>query len=524
MPLPHRPATAALLVAVGYWLVLLVAVPAAFVHIDSTRDLLIARDCAELGHCAAAGATTSLANLRQGALWTNLLAAARLAGLSPAAVHHLLLVLHGLAAGVAVGVTRRWQVAPLLLLGSLWVMPPTLWNPVLMFPFAVLGVLAWQQQVPLLAGLLLGVAADTHPVAGLVAVSVVGHELGRGQWRVAAKTAFAALLVVALASPWALVGDVVAVGQRPLLLVGLGLVAVVAGVVGRLRPGPLGLGLWLTLVVALGPLVLHHNPALRYAVVALPLLALALAQWSNQSAGNWLPAAAVAAAVLAFAWRPAYNKPDRLSWTYADAQALAGVMTQHGIGWPHALLRVQASGGQDLAQAVAIWLPVQPQTANNQVVAVAEVPSRGQPLPAPPLWTGLPQRFVFPLESRLDWSAATFCFQDACTSVDASRAPQAVGNTFADRARPEAIALPAGAPATGPFVLRLPVRPGPQRTVRLASDLLVKAQVWRWCSNGGPDIELAPEATDLALCLQLDAASASRFWRAPNPPILLEMP
>ena len=514
----------ALAVAFGYWLVLLLAVPAAFVHIDSTRDLLIARDCAELGHCAAAGATTSLANLRQGALWTNLLAATRLAGLSPAVVHHLLLVLHGLAAGAAVGVTRRWQVAPLLLLGSLWVMPPTLWNPVLMFPFAVLGVLAWQQQLPILAGLLLGVAADTHPVAGLLAVSIVGHDVGRGQLRGAAKMALAALLVVAIASPWALVGDVVAVGQRPLLLAGLGLVAIGAGVAGRLLPGPLGLGLWLVLVVALGPLALHHNPALRYAVVALPLLAVALAQWSNQSAGKKLPAAAVAALVLIFAWKPAYNKPDRLFWTYADAEALAGMLTQNGIGWPHALLQVQAVGAQDLVQAAAVWLPDGLQTTNHQALAVADVPTRGQPLSAPPLWTGLPQRWVFPLDSRLDWSAGKFCFQEVCTQVDANRAPQAAGNRFAGRARPEVIALPAGAPQTGPFVLRVPLRPGPYKIARLAPDPLAKTRAWRWCSQVGPDVELAAAATDLALCLRLDAASALRFWRAPNPPIVLELP
>ena len=68
------------------WVVLRANWPIDAIHFDSNRDLLIARDCYDLGRCDGHGPPTSFAGLFQGVLWNNALGLFRWLGASPKAI------------------------------------------------------------------------------------------------------------------------------------------------------------------------------------------------------------------------------------------------------------------------------------------------------------------------------------------------------------------------------------------------------------------------------------------------------
>src|SRR5262245_26755318 len=71
--------------------------PDAQVHLDTARDLLLARDCVDGFGCHRAGAFTSFGGTIQGALWVDVLALALWLKLSLGTVRLLVVVLHALA-------------------------------------------------------------------------------------------------------------------------------------------------------------------------------------------------------------------------------------------------------------------------------------------------------------------------------------------------------------------------------------------------------------------------------------------
>ena len=126
--------------ALGTFLLLTIFKQWAPIHLDSGRDLLIARECAIGSHCPGAGAPTSFHGFFQGALWPRVLELRDLSGVGLAALERIVDALFGAAAGVVawVGYTtfdRRsalWTWVLWFPVMLSWIEYPNLWNPSLL--------------------------------------------------------------------------------------------------------------------------------------------------------------------------------------------------------------------------------------------------------------------------------------------------------------------------------------------------------------------------------------------------------
>lgn len=472
------------LAALAVWLLLAALMPAATVHSDTTRDLAMARDCAQAGHCATAGATTSLSGLRQGALWLDLLALGRVLALEPGTLHHVLLALHAAVAGVAVAWARRrsaagWRAAPLLLLASCLAAAPVLWNPMAMLPFATLGTLAaltWLERpgakAALLAGALLGLAVDTHPIAIVLLFAVLAQGAVRGSARQAALVALAASAVVALVSPAALFEDGAALLRRPALAAGLaGLAAASGGLAWllRKRASP-ATAMAATCILALvaGNAVLEHAPSGRYLVPALPPLALAMALLAPTS--RWLEVLFVSMVALVIGVRM-HVVGGHWQWTYADAHRVAEEASKSGIAWPDLLFRVHGPDARRLAVAASLWLPADG-TTTADTPDFTLLPASPQPGSR---WQPLGPQALRVARQRLDLAHAEICVSAHkpgrehgnsrdCVPLRPAVAAVRSAYLFADRTEPLAWGADS-APAA--MELRIPVRPGSPRVVQV---------------------------------------------------------
>jgi hypothetical protein len=212
-------------------------------HSDTLRDLLLARDCAQLPECAGAGPVTSFGSLRQGTSWIRLLAAARELGLPLAALAEIVRAGFAAATAMVAATLARSLGAPRAAVGALafaLFVPlaqgdPVLWNPsALALPLAgtLLGVVCFASGGAVWAaalwGFALGAALDLHvaAVAGIPPLLFAIHALAQRP-ALATLAALAALTSVpAAASP-----DAVAVAwqvTRGTALPWLGLAAAAA--------------------------------------------------------------------------------------------------------------------------------------------------------------------------------------------------------------------------------------------------------------------------------------------------------
>lgn len=166
----------ALAAAVGLWL----TASAPPLHPDTTRDLLLARDCLRSGVCL--GPSTSFGDLDQHGGWTRLLAGLRGLGLGPVGIHGVLIAANALGAGLLAYVAARRLALPFAALAAalafswlVWCSGfPILWNPTLSPLAHALLIAGALERRWWIAGLLGGLGAvgaiETH-VAGVVALA-----------------------------------------------------------------------------------------------------------------------------------------------------------------------------------------------------------------------------------------------------------------------------------------------------------------------------------------------------------------
>ncbi|MCY1064432.1 hypothetical protein OV090_06655 [Nannocystis sp. RBIL2] len=160
----------------GTWALLASFRAHAPLHLDTARDLLIARDCVLGGPCPGAGPRSSFAGLVQGTTWSRLLELREHLGCDLAAIEHVADLLVACAAALVPLVARRlgapanaltwalWLPATLLTIGY-----PRLWNPT---PWPLALVLTF---LALLHGARTGGAAALIAAAAALALAVDIH-------------------------------------------------------------------------------------------------------------------------------------------------------------------------------------------------------------------------------------------------------------------------------------------------------------------------------------------------------------
>ncbi|WAS90572.1 hypothetical protein [Nannocystis punicea] len=167
---------------VGTWALLAGFRAHAPLHLDTARDLLIARDCVLGTHCPGAGPRSSFAGLMQGTTWSRLLELREHWGWSVAAIEHAADLLLACAAALVPLVARRldapangltwalWFPATLLTIGY-----PRLWNPT-PWPLALVATFlallhaarTGSAAAFLAAAAALALAVDVHVAAGVL--------------------------------------------------------------------------------------------------------------------------------------------------------------------------------------------------------------------------------------------------------------------------------------------------------------------------------------------------------------------
>ena len=475
-----------LMFALALWLTW----PIDVIHFDSSRDLLMARDCYELGLCDSHGPPTSFAGLFQGVLWTNALGLARWLGLLPAAIGVCLLGIYSLVFAA----TLRWRgaqglplLAALLLAGSAAMMPVVLWSPTLFFPAMMLTTwltLDWLDRprwpLALGLGLLWGVTLELYLAAGPVLLATFALGL-RARKPLQTLTLVAlALAVGLLVSPGAWLGTLAFIPLHPLRV--LAVLLAFAALVGLAVRAPkldnvalltlAGIGAWLVIGVT------RHFQS-RYLMPGFPALALLVARGLRQR--GWLQYALAALALLAIRFFVVPPEPDL---RYSHAETLAEAMTQHQIGWPDALSHVQGDLGRQLAPATAIFLPYAATPWQGEDVAVD--------LHAQPRFARVP--------TRVDLSGAELCAQTPggkkCRALPLDPTPP--GAVFPFAVRVYASVIPYVPSDVDLLTLRVPVRPGAREKLRLLPQFRGDQCPWTF-ARGEPSLDLAEPATEVTM-------------------------
>ncbi|APR79678.1 Hypothetical protein A7982_05025 [Minicystis rosea] len=359
--------------------------PAAPVHADTTRDLLMAADCLT-GHGCDHGPPTTLGVIVQGALWTRWLALGRTLGLGIGAVQTATHALFALSAGVVLLSARRrfgrdlgWLAAALYVIGAATLLDvPILWNPSLApLPLAIfhalLVELAWDRDgdggaarsIALAAGAAFGLALaiDCH-VLFAVLVPVLFAAIAGSARRPWAATVTAAVvltgtLLVDSRTAWRVNARAFVDAGAALPLAAMVVLAAVCAAIAR--PQILALpprwrafvfvgaatiyttGATIALFAVLGPAAGH-----RYLVPAVPGLALCAAALVRAGARRAIAdvervtavGAAIALVVTAGVRRT--RAPIAAEWTVAEVEAIAGEVYRRAPSYREVLGRTRA--------------------------------------------------------------------------------------------------------------------------------------------------------------------------------------
>lgn len=489
---------------------------AAALHLDTARDLLIARDCVLGAHCAGAGPRSSFGGLMHGALWSHVLELREWFGLGIAAVELFVRGMIAVAAALVPVAARQlgrpagaitwalWLPATLFAIGY-----PTLWNPTL-WPVA-LGVLG----VALLggartggaiafvvAGAALACAIDLHVSSALLVPFVVGVIAACSCWPVITGTAAAVVFVGVLAidSPGAFAENRAILGGHVGVLVPVLVGAALAGWMLRSR-------------------VRARAPERRAAMVAvawcgyvalvLPALAIVagktlhvryLAPLVTPAAilgGAWLEAllvrrgaararvAVVSLGVAAYVAGVVLDRTGNPRFRIGEVEALAPALYARGLAFGDLVRHVRGPLAYHLASTLAAFEPPDGRgvAEDGLDVLVVRVERTAVPSPTPPDWTVIdlggshvavivayrPWVRVDTIEVCRGGAGARGCVRG---EVEVERFAQHAGMRWADRGY---ASLPgAERPRAGETVsVRLPLRapPGrPGRTIRLLRD------------------------------------------------------
>jgi hypothetical protein len=368
------------------------------VHLDTSRDLLMANDCLR-GECPSWGTVASTLGLRQGTLWIRVLAWGQAAGLDASGLQRLLVALQALGAGaLAWGALRLgaqpWRAATLTVVyvallrtiesGDL------LWNPIVAHPGAAVFAVGWLGLAAggglgfaLLAGLGAALAILGH-VLGLVLLPLLafGLTLGRAHPLAALAAASGVLAGGVLLDSY----DAVLVNARAFSNAGLAapmagavIAAFLVGLPLRRRWLATSVGWRATFALGLALALAGLAPALiprymgvaeggRFAYLLPPFAALAVGLWADalleklrlpRLAGGLLTLLAVAAVLghAGQAWRSEDHGGPRAVWRLPEVERLAADLYGRGATYAELFRRVQGPWDTDLVSTFAALDP-----------------------------------------------------------------------------------------------------------------------------------------------------------------------
>lgn len=450
-------------------------------HLDTARDLLLARDCVLGGHCPGMGPRSSFGELMQGALWSHLLELWQRLGLGFAGLERAADLLIAAAAALLPWVGRGmdrpvgaltwalWLPATLLTIGY-----PTLWNPtpwplaLALFHLAFVHAVRSGHWLPCtLAGAALALAIDLHVATALLLPFFLAAALaGARRPTLAALSAFAACAgVLALDSPGAFAVNRQIVARHPaLVLLTLGC-ALAAGLSARRRllaaPAAsrarlVGLALciyYAALLLGLS-VVSGHSLEPRYlAPIVTPaaILGGAWAEAAIQRARRIRPSkirAALALLIIVLhGARWARDRGDARHFRLVEAEPIAAALFDRGLAFGDLYRHLRGPGGFHLLSTLAALEPPDLRVAgrDDRDYLVIRAARSSVPSPTPPGWTlvdlgGSHVGVIVPRTTRVEIDPLEVCHTRAevhsCETfpVDLHRFDQRDDNRWADRA------------------------------------------------------------------------------------------
>lgn len=501
-------------------------------HLDTARDLLLARDCVLAGHCGA-GPRSSFGGWTQGALWSHLLELRELAGLGLAALAHAATLSVALAAALLPLVARALERPATALTWALWLPAtlvtigwPTLWNPTLwplvlvVFYLALLHAARTRGLAAFVAAAAaLALAVDVHVASAALVPFTLAVAVARAARPLVTVclSAAVALAVLALDSPAALADNRELLASHLPALVCTVLVSVAAGALLRRRPltattVALAACAHLLLAFPLLAFVTGHPLHARYLA---PLVTPAALLLGARRPGRLAAALACAGYLAVWLDDRLHNQRLRLD----EVEPIAAALYARGLGFGDLFLHLRGPHAYDLLATLAALEPPNHRTAaDGRDNLVFRTPHDNVPDPPPPGWTvidlgGSYDAVIVAYRPWLRPDRLTVCMSDACTALtlDPAAFAQRPGMRWADRAHAPLPGLPR--PLRGPLVYRIPVRPladAPAPRVRLFAD---ECKGWR-IAGGSTELALAPDGP-AELEFGVDAGPRCRGWLPP---------
>lgn len=377
------------------WLLLVARAPDLIA--DTARDLLLARDCSELGHCLTVGAKTSVDGFYQGGAWVQWIAALQFFSGAVFVVQAAVIALQVLSCSVlCLILSRHFSLFVSALAALLWLAVlcylgdhSLLWNhsgmalPAVLADGALLVFVSTRRPLALsVAAFWTGFGMGFHMECAILFPVVVAFAVlaARRPWLALPAMLSAFLLGLLPTSLEATRANLVFLAHShagiPLLLGAAALVAVATLLRGRfLRARQRTQVAWLAGAIVVPPAAVlgwlglrGHLVAMRYLYTALPAAAAvaaaaihracrAAARRSGRPALEGLLAGALASGLLFVGGMAGPETPQPNVWTEDDAKMIAARLDASGYSYDAARWHLQGPYAWELITVLAAYLP-----------------------------------------------------------------------------------------------------------------------------------------------------------------------
>lgn len=517
MPRVSATGRASLAFFAGTWALLAAFRTHAPLHLDTARDLLIARDCALGLHCPGAGPRSSFGGLLQGATWPRLLELREQFGWGLAALEHAADLLLACAAAVVPLVARRIGAPANALTWALWfpatlwtIGYPRLWNPT-PWPLAlVLTFLALLQAARSGGAVMFGLAAgalalavDVHVAAAVMVPLAIAVASAGARRPVVALPLAAGAFVGALAwlSPGAFAENRATLAPYAAALLTGAALAVTVGLIARrwfvgdgdrrARLVAVVACVYGSVALALLSLITGHGLDPRYfAPIVTPAALVLGARGSSVLAPRWrvaLLVAVVAGYIALWAVQRVVDRQFRL----IEAEAVAVELYGRGLAFGDLYRHVRGPRAFDLVSTLAALEPNDGRTAGRDGLdwLIVRAPRAALPSPVPDGWQVVELgdshvAVIVAAGPNVAIEPVEVCSDGDCMrlAVDVDRFAQGPGMQWSARAHAGLVGLPGRFAGASAVTYRLPRRTdgAPRHIVVFPDDC------GRWQIDGEP--------------------------------------